>query len=259
VNSQEARKILEVYRPGRDDAAEPCVTEALKCVERDPALARWFAAQRGFDDTMSAVVKDIAVPADLKESILAARKVVKVPFWRQPLSEIAPHWRVRAAAAAALILIAGGGILLTRQPARFVDFRQELIARDWAGDPHLDFESSDITRIKAWLGAHDASANFTLPPGLSGVRIHGCRLIERDGEKVSLICFAEGPKHLHLFILNRADFHDLPPEGAPDFEKCGVWKTASWRQGDRTYVLTGMNYQTFVSKFRKAGRWTMSG
>ena len=27
----------------------------------------------------------------------------------------------------------------------------------------------------------------------------------------------------------------------------------------RTFVLTGMSYQSFVNTFRKAGRWTMSG
>jgi hypothetical protein len=207
---------------------------------------------------MSAVVKGIAVPADLKDSLLAARKVVKVPFWARPL-QISKGWPMRAAAAAILLLVAISGFLLRHHRARFADFRQELISRDWAGDPHLDFESSDIRQIKQWLGERHASADFTLPPGLNGLHIQGCRLVERDGEKVSLLCLAEGPKHLHLFVVDHADFADLPPQGAPDFEKCGVWKTASWWQGNKTYVLTGMNYRTFVSKFRKAGRWTMSG
>ena len=54
-------------------------------------------------------------------------------------------------------------------------------------------------------------------------------------------------------------FAGLPPLGTPDFQKCGGWKTTSWQHGRQTYVLTGMKYQTFVSKFRKSGRWTMSG
>ena len=63
----------------------------------------------------------------------------------------------------------------------------------------------------------------------------------------------------NLYVLDRPLFSDLPPVGAPDFEKCGAWKTASWRQGDKTYVLTGMSYPAFVSRFRKAGRWILAG
>ena len=64
---------------------------------------------------------------------------------------------------------------------------------------------------------------------------------------------------MHLFVLDGLQLARLPAGDKPDFEKCGAWRTASWQQGDMTYVLTGMKYHTFVSKFRKAGRWTMSG
>ena len=74
-----------------------------------------------------------------------------------------------------------------------------------------------------------------------------------------MLCLADGPRHMHLFVLEGSQLAQLPFDGKPDFEKCGVWKTASWQQGDKTYVLTGMKYQAFVSKFRKGGRWTMSG
>jgi hypothetical protein len=199
------------------------------------------------------------VPADLKGSLLAARNVVKVSFWRQPW-QVPRMWSARIAAAAAVVVLAGGaGFLATQPRANFAGFRQELIAHDWAGDPHLDLESSDLPKIRAYLAARHAGTNFTLPPGLSGSHVEGCRVLERAGQTVSLICLAEGPRHLHLFVLDRAAFPDLPPPGAPDFEKCAGWKTASWRHGDQTYILTGMKFHTFVVKFRKAGRWTMSG
>jgi hypothetical protein len=58
--------------------------------------------------------------------------------------------------------------------------------------------------------------------------------------------------------MDRVDFVDVPPQGTPDFEKCGSWKTVSWSQGSKTYVLSGMNYLTFVKKFRKSGHWIMA-
>jgi hypothetical protein len=84
-------------------------------------------------------------------------------------------------------------------------------------------------------------------------------MVEVDSHRVPMICLSEGSRHLHLFVVDGAMFADLPPAEAPDFQKCGAWKTASWQQGAKTYVLTGLKYQAFVSKFRKMGRWDFSG
>ena len=69
---------------------------------------------------------------------------------------------------------------------------------------------------------------------------------------------ANGIRRLNLFVVKGVEFEDLPAPGSLDFEKCGGWKTASWRQGDMTYVLTGLKMQTVVTKFRKSGRWTIT-
>jgi anti-sigma factor RsiW len=257
MNSQEVMRILDGYRPGFGAEADPQVAEALRQVERDPALAQWLASQQRFDVEMSAAVKGISVPPDLKQQILKSRNIIKVPFWSRPLPSA---WRAPIAAAAAVLVLATiSGAIIAQPASPFSDFRLDLVTQDWGGTPHLDFESNDLNKLKQWLAEHQGVSDFTLPAGLSSLSIRGCRAFRRDGEKVSQICLADGPRHLHLFIVNRADFPDLLPEGAPDFEKCGVWKTASWRQGDKTYVLTGLNSHTFVNKFRKGGKWTTSG
>lgn len=252
MNSLEARRLLEVYRPSGADEAEPLFAEALRQVERDPELARWFKEQRTFDGDLAAGLKTLPTPADLKSFLLASRKVVRPPFWRD--------WRVRAAAAAIVFVLAVvGGAFATSKPVPFPQFRSELIDRAWDGQTHLDFESTDVVRIKQWLARNFAPADFTLPEGLRQARVHGCRIVEAEGRRVPMLCLGDGLKHLHLFVVDGGQFTQLPPEGAPDFEKCGAWKTASWQRGDKTYVLTGLNCQAFVSKFRKMGRWTTSG
>ena len=253
MKSKEARQLLEVYRPGGADAQDPQIQEALKQAGRDPALAGWFEEQRNFDATFAANLRAVAAPADLQDSILSARKIVKPRLWHD--------WRAHAAAAAAavVLLAAAGGLPGTKGTERFPEFRAQLIEQAWDGQAHLDFESSDVQHIRLWLSQHNVSPDFALPQGLQDTRVVGCRIVEADGRRVPMLCLTDGPKHLHLFIVDETQFAGLPPLGTPDFQKCGGWKTTSWQRGNQTYVLTGMKYQTFVSKFRKSGRWTMSG
>lgn len=267
MNRQEVQTILEVYRPGDEHSGPPAIAEALRYLQTDPDLARWFAGERRFDQTMSAAAQHMPVPLGLKANLLAARpaaapvvpgaKIIRPPFWRVPIGQ---DWRSGLAAAAVFMLLLGIGYSALRpSTVPFVEFRRELIAQDWAGDPHLDFESSDPQRVQEWLAQHHPAHRFAMPAGLRDLRIHGCRIIERNGEKLPLLCLADGPKHMHLFVIPRGSLSDPPPLNAPDFEKCGVWKTVSWSDGDAAFVLTGVNYVNFVNKFRKAGRWTMSG
>jgi len=253
MKSKEAKRLLEVYRAGGADAEDPQFQKALKQVERDPALADWFQEQQAFDDAFAENLRAAAVPAGLKDSILATRKIIRPALWRD--------WRMRTAAAAAgLVLLAlAGGVFDNPKPEPFPEFRAELIEQAWDGQAHLDFESSDIRRIKLWLTRQNASSGFILPKGLQDTRVVGCRIIEMEGRRVPMLCLADGLRHLHLFVVDEARFAGLPPHGTPDFEKCGGWKTTSWQHRGQTYVLTGMKYQTFVSRFRKSGRWTMSG
>jgi hypothetical protein len=257
MNSDEAREILEVYRPGGADDDHPRVQEALKQVRRDPELAAWFARQQRFDAAVGNAVKAIDVPIGLKASLLAVRPpIVPVPisWWR-------PVWNslgVRIAAAAAIVFfISIAGTFSQRGPTRFADFRKEIIEENWNSPNHLEFRSPNLVRVKQWLARQGGPTGFSLPAGLENPQLYGCDLVHVGGHPVAVLCLADGRKHLHLYVAENMDFADLPKNGVPDFEKCGVWKTAAWRNGDRTYVLTGMNYLTFVYTFRKFGRWNI--
>lgn len=247
------KQLLEVFRPGGGDVKEPAFAEALRQVEGDPRLTQWFTDQRRFDRIIAGSLKALTVPADLKESILANRKVVVV----QPVRWT--NWRFSAAAAFLILAAIAAGTLATRKTTPFSEFRTALVDKAWAGDSHLDFESSDIDRVRQWFARQFVNTNFKLPDGLRQASVIGGSVVEADGYRVPMVCLADGTRHLHLFVVEGRPFSELPAEGGPDFEKCAQWKTAAWRDGGKTYVLTGMNYQTFVSRFRKSGRWTTSG
>jgi len=252
MTRDEARQLLEAARSNGRDDTDPLVAEALRMAAQDPELARQFESQRAFDATMAAAMHSILVPADLRQSLVPSPKIVKPHFWQD--------WRAAVAAAAAVVLLVAGGIYLVNQhTSGFSDFRKQLVMENWAGDPHLDLETDDLSKIRAWLTKEGAAGDFTMPTALVSARLQGARIFEYDGHKISLVCLADGGRHLHLFVMDQAPFSDLPPAGTPDFEKCGVWKTAAWHLGTKTYILTGLSYQHFVSRFRKGGRWAISG
>lgn len=260
MKRHQARKILEACRPGGQDAGDPRVAEALALAAADAVLGRWWKSQRNFDARMSLGLEAVPVPASLPERILAGRKATPVSFWRRPVAQWNREWRVLAIAAAVVVLASvGAAVYLARPAPSFAEFRQQLIAEHWGGQPHLDFESTNLMSIRGWLGDRQAASDFNLPPPLQPLEIHGCRVLEHEGQRVSMLCIADGPRHLHLFVMNNSRFRELPPETTPDAERCGPWQTMAWRQGDRTYVLTGLKMQTFVNRFRKSGRWMTAG
>ena len=242
-------------------------------------LAIGFPVDPGFDQEVGTTLRALAdasvAPIDLKAALLAIRlptatatlpppadaqapgKIIRPPFWRAPLGQ---DWRARAVAAAVILLLATASVLFAyRPPPLLSDLRHDLITHDWAGDPHLDFQSSDLGAIKTWIVNQGFNDGVVLPSALNDLHLQGCRMLYRDGKAIPLLCFGNGAKHFHLFVIDHVNFPDLPPTDAPNFEKCGPWTTASWRFSGSTYVLTGMKNNAFVQKFRRDGRWNMSG
>src|SRR3954449_8521602 len=74
MNSQEAKQILLLYRPGTADEQDPEFTEALAVTKHDAELARWLEEQVAIRKTLRARFQEIPVPAGLKEQILSERK-----------------------------------------------------------------------------------------------------------------------------------------------------------------------------------------
>jgi hypothetical protein len=254
-------RLLDARRPhGADDKAPP-FAEALREASRDPAWARQLEAQREFDGELARSLQAVPVPDGLKAAILRQREENGPEL--EPLAVSVSAWfRIRLvalAAAAALLLGAGLRWMVLPHDSTFSAFRRVLVSEAWGGSQHLEFQSTDPHQVMAWLAAHGVATNLTLPEGLRGMRVHGCEVVEARGHRVALVCLGDGTKHLHLLMAQGLEMKGLPGPMAPDFERLGPVNTVAWRQGDRTYVLAGLKPQAFVTKFRKAGRWILSG
>jgi hypothetical protein len=243
MDNDQAKLILQAYRPNGADAADPFFADALEQARLDPALARWLDSQQAFDRKMIEALAPVAPPPQLKEAIILTQRVT--PFPRALRMSSSKRTIFALAACMALLLIAGA-VLHTVGPLRW----QRAPSLAFLTASVLDLKrhdqitlgnmNSDPARLRAWLAERGAPSDFTLPPGLTGVPSLGCQSYRIDGAKVSLICFAYGPKQVvHLFIIKRDAVSNSPESSKPEVHSDGDIAYAAWTQGEMSYILTG--------------------
>ncbi len=234
MNNQEARFILQAYRPGGQDAADPQFKEALEQAQRDPELGNWLEEERALDTAISARVKAIAIPADLKASILAGNKIIrpKTPWHKSPA--------LAAMVCAVLLLIAAGYWVMAANS--FDRYRQDMTV--FLGtSSRLDLETSNLDEIKGFLATHHSHKDLALPVGLEKLSINGCKLIDWHGKPVTMMSFHSTtnnlPGEVFLLVIDQADLRKPPPLGFPIFSQNGNWATASWSDERHSFILAG--------------------
>ena len=232
MDRQEAKMILQVLRPTDLNTAEPAVIEALVFSESDPELKAWWVAQQSFDRKIAAKLGEVPLPADLRATILAGRKIE--PFTPRPHLAF---W-LAAAAVVAILCVAGtfrqvsasGPLARTEYAATVLPLLNE-------DAPALGMASPDHDKIVAWLKERNAPTGG-LPVKMSTLPTVGCQKFVVHGHNVSLICFVvEGGKLVHLFVVDKQALSDPPGNNAPEFNQVQGWSTASWSDGRMSYLL----------------------
>ncbi|MBI5383826.1 MAG: hypothetical protein HZA90_03975 [Verrucomicrobia bacterium] len=243
MTSSEAKLALLPYRPGALDATEPEMAEALALTQQDAELGRWFEEHCAYQDAVRRKFRSLMPPADLKERILAERKIVRPQFsWQKPA--------VWIAVAAVILLFAGLAVMLTRPaaPDRFADYRARMV-RVALREYRMDIVTNDMTQVRQFMAQRGAPADYEVPAGLGRTKLTGGGLLKWRGNPVSMVCFDRGDKQmLYLFVLDRTVVKDAPP-ASPQVTKVNKLVTASWTQGDKTYVLAGPEEPEFTKKY----------
>ena len=235
MNNQEARLILQAYRPGGEDASDPLFVEALEQARRDPELQKWFAEQDALETRLKARLETaIPVPVGLKSELLALRKISRVPWWFQPM---------KLGAAAAVVVVLGLAVffLFPHPQTQLASFRGTMARYSAQEHEHVVFESHDLTAIRQWLQGRGVEINFDLPTALPGRSTQGCRVVDWNRHKAAMLCFVLNGEHMDLFVMDRTSLPDLPDNGLPLYVKTGGLMTATWSKGDKIYLLTGEN------------------
>lgn len=229
---QEAKQVLLLYRPHAVDSHDPETAEALLLARQDPELGRWFEEHCGFQKAVRQKLCQVPVPPQLKNRILQERKIVRPSWWQQPA------WL--AVAAAVVILTAVAPLLFTPdRPDKLADCRARLV-RETLRSYQMQIMTNDLEQVRRFLGQQGAPADYRVPPSLNRMTVTGGGKLKWRGNPVSMVCFDKGGGHmLFLFVVSRSAVKEAPSPTRPEVKQVSTLGTASWTEGNNTYILAG--------------------
>jgi hypothetical protein len=229
MNNEEAKFILQGYRPNGADAGDAAFRAALEQVQRDPALREWFARQQAFDAAVSSKLNAMPAPAGLREAILAGGRVTtpdrtQAGWWRSPA------W---LAAAASVAVIFATALALWPKPAAADTALADYVLADAAQAGTHDGHGTDS--LRAMLGDPANRLSRGLPISFAALRKDGCRTVTYEGREVLEVCFNRGGVWFHAYIGRRADFPALA--ATPAFLDRNGISVASWADDTHVYLV----------------------
>ena len=229
MNNQEARFILQAYRPGGSDAGDALFAGALEQAKRDPGLGAWFAREQAHDAAVAAKLQSIAPPPGLRDAIMAGGRVTRP----RPSRWVVPAWIGLAASVAVIIAVS----LFWLQPLHADAQELPEFALKYAARPfRLTAHNENLAELRNWLAARHAPLPLRIPANFAALHALGCRTVQYRGKDISLICFEQGREY-HLFVARRADYPGLKECRQPEFSSKGNWATAHWSDDENCYVL----------------------
>jgi len=250
VDRAQAKEILSLYRPWAPDQDDPELAQALELAKRDPELAHWLAEHCALQEALRAKFSEAAVPEGLMEQIISERKAHLMRGRRRNA--------VLAAAVAIALFVLIGVMNHHPQPPEdkgFSDFRHQMAATVLRSYPKMDLETADLAQIRQFLVRTQAHGDYILPKGLQAATPTGCATLNWQGHRVAMICFNSGKSaastvpDLFLFVVNRSALADAPNTGSKEVVPIVSLETASWSQGDKTYVLGGFGNEDFLRQY----------
>jgi hypothetical protein len=250
VNNREAKTILALFRPGSADAEDPSFHQARQLANTDPELARWFDAHCQTYLLLRRKFQAIPIPPGLKEQILSERKIHRPLFQR--------YWRPLLAMAAVVAFLVGidfGFGPFHGKTDRYAAYRKRMIESALRGY-YMDVVTTDPVRIRDFLKADHAPADFPLPAGLQTAALVGCAVSSWQGNPVSMICFKSGrplppgdQSDLWLFVAGRQTLAKASAPGALVFARVNKATTASWSDDHNNYLLAVVGDEAFLRKY----------
>lgn len=230
MNRREAQSLLIAYRPRRGER-DPQLEEALAESRRDPELREWLRGQQRFHDAAEQSLRSIPVPAGLKDKLLRERKIVPLPWWREPT-----FW---AAAAAVMLLAAVLAPQLTpTSSADFAIYRSRVV-RTVLRQYTMDVVTTNIAEIETFLQEKKAPARDLRPGQLASLQPIGAGILSWQGRRVSMVCLNGGGRGTLFLFVADASAVDKAPKSGQSIEQISTLATVSWQQNGKVYVLAG--------------------
>lgn len=238
MTNDEAKFILNAYRPNGSDASDTTFCAALEQTRQDPALGAWFQWQQRFDRAMTAKLGQVQPPAGLREAIVAGVKVsqpatAQRSWWNQPTL-------VAVAASVAVLFAVTAGLLWPKNVAASTGLAEFALTDTMHGDLHGGHGPGEGA-LRAMLSQPDQALCHGLSVDFAGMRASGCRTVNYEGHDVIEVCFKRNGAWFHCYIAQRADFPELANRTTPVIiDRKGV-AVATWTDAEHVYVVAGKN------------------
>jgi hypothetical protein len=231
MTHEEAKFILQSYRPDGSDAGDESFAAALKLAQEDAALGRWFERQQSFDRAIAAKLREIQAPAELRAAILAggpARGRARAPWWQQP------RWLAMAAGivvllSAALLLRSGRAQDRTSFLAFVVNDARHSETHGGSGEP--------TGELQARLNQPTTRLGGALATNFENLRATGCRTVSFKGRDVLEVCFNRNGEWFHCYIVRQADFPSMPSLAEPVISQLDQVDVATWSDSSHVYMV----------------------
>jgi hypothetical protein len=198
MNNEEAKFILQGYRPNGMDSGDATFSAALEQAKNDPALGEWFAKQQVFDAAISAKLAQIAPPAGLRAAILAGGKVTAPQAERAWWSR--PAW-MGAAAGIAIMLATGVALWPNRAEAL-----TEFVLQDVRVTATHEGHGYGSSVLQAAFSDPSIRLGQKIPMDFSKLHETGCRTLYCKGHHVLEACFNRNGVWFHAYVARRSDF-----------------------------------------------------
>jgi len=233
MDNEEAKFILRAYRPSGVDAGEAAFCASLEQAKRDPALGAWFEREQAHDRAMTEKMRGVAVPAGLRDAILAGGKMsarsTRV-WWSQP------RWMALAASVMLLIGLAVSWprLAATRAEKRFGEFAMN----DMLHVPSHAAHGPGMGQLAALVSDPQRKLGGGLPIDFEALRANGCRTLSFAGRDVLEVCFTRDGGDYHVYVMKKTGDMRAVREG-PLFAREDGATSAVWSDDAHVYALVG--------------------
>jgi len=243
VTAQEAKQVLQAYRPWADDAQDREIAEAIARSQQDVELKKWLENHCAAQVVIRDKFRGVTVPEGLQQQILSEYKSHTTPAWRRRSALVAS-----AAVAVLLIAVTSLWFSVPRQPRQDVSFAayRNRMVREVVKSYKMDLETNDAAQIRACLEQRQSPANYVLPKNLEQTQTVGCGTLSWQGKPVSMVCFRTGKplppgakSDLFLFVIDQKDVLNAPQAESPVFANVSTMVTATWKAEGKIYLLAG--------------------
>lgn len=226
MNRADAKKLLVLYRSEKLDAHAPGMPEALQLAREDAELAALLEESGRFHSHLKGAFTSLPVPSNLRDEILAGRKVV--PLWSRA--------QFFGVIAASIALLAGGSMIwnhLSAPQRRLVHFQNRMM--EYAVKSYgMDIRTNSLQEVQRFLAQKGAPSQLALQDNAFPV-IGGAKLSWQN-RPVSMVCFKVKDKTAYLFVV---DGSELAAQSllSPRFGSHEPLSKATWSAQGQVYLL----------------------